>query len=897
MALPAGARLGPYEVIGKLGAGGMGDVYRARDSTLNRDVALKLLPEAFAFDADRLGRFKREAQILASLNHHNIAAIYGFEQSNGVQALVLELVEGPTLADRMAQGPIPVDEALSIARQIAEALEAAHEQRIIHRDLKPANVKLRPDGTVKVLDFGLAKALEADRSIGDGSTELAAVTGAMTEAGMILGTPAYMSPEQARGTPANRRSDVWAFGVVLYEMLSGRRPFKGQGIADTLAAVLRQDVDWTVLPAKTPMSVRRLIARCLERDVRRRLADIGEARIVLEDPGATLIGDPWETAMAGAARRGSISQRAIPVVLAAITAGALVAAAASYLKPSAPPAVTRFPIVLPQGQTLYAPVTRHLVALSPDGAQMAYTANAQLYLRSMSEFDARPVPGLEQSPVVTEPVFSPDGRWLAFYSFPDQTLKRVPVSGGAAETICFVENLHGLSWGPDGIVFGQNGRSIMRIPPDGGTPEEIARVEEGQAAHLPQILPGGEHVLFTLATGSAPDRWHTARIVAQSIASREQTTLVEGGSEARYAPTGHLVYASGGTLLAVAFDPRRLTVKGAPVTIIEGIRRVDVAAHFSFSDSGTLVYVPGPVTAAPHLMEIGLIDRSGRAEPVNLPPGPYLMPRVSPDGTRVAFGTDDGNEAIIWSYDLSGATARRRVTFGGNNRFPVWSGDSKRIAFQSDREGDAAIFEQPADGAGAAQRLTRPEPGAVHVPESWSPAADWMLYSVTNGSESSLWTISLKDKSTAPFSRVRSSGPTNAVFSPDGRWVAYSTTEGGTSTTYVEPFPATGVKHQLFSKDGDSPREVVWSPDGKALFYNSRALGFATVEVTTTPSLAFGNPVAVPRPFQLSPPGGRRVYDIMRDGRFVGFTATIIAPQMQVVLNWFEELKARVPVN
>ena len=440
MTLAAGARLGPYEIVSALGAGGMGEVYRARDAKLNRDVALKVLPEVFALDPDRLARFKREAQVLASLNHPNIAAIYGFEDSSpsagsgqaAVQALVLELVEGPTLADRIAQGPIPLDEALPIARQIAEALEAAHEQGIIHRDLKPANIKVRPDGTVKVLDFGLAKALEPIAAPSADVTASPTITSpAMTRMGVILGTAAYMSPEQAKGRQADKRSDVWAFGAVLYEMLSGQRAFKGDDISDTLAAVLRQDIDWTALPASTPASVRRLIARCLDRDVRRRLRDIGEARIVLDDPAALAEGDAG--GVPALAPPQPLWRRAIPVVLSVIVAGVLASAATVYLTPSqAPLVVTRFPFTLGEGQSLRS-TGRQAVAISPDGALMAYAALPRLYLRSMSELEARPI--AEPASVggfVTSPVFSPDSRSVAFWSSADQTLKKVAVGGGAA---------------------------------------------------------------------------------------------------------------------------------------------------------------------------------------------------------------------------------------------------------------------------------------------------------------------------------------------------------------------------------------------------------------------------------------------------------------------------------
>jgi eukaryotic-like serine/threonine-protein kinase len=938
VALTSGTRLGAYEVLAAIGAGGMGEVYRARDTTLNRDVALKVLPEAFILDPDRLARFKREAQVLASLNHPNIAAIYGFEGSNDGQALVLELVEGPTLADRLAHGPIPIDEALPIARQIAEALEAAHEQGIIHRDLKPANIKLKVRGapsprteddrferrlsatdvadcTVKVLDFGLAKALEPVAVTGGDVTASPTITSpahlrpgyggqAMTQMGMILGTAAYMSPEQAKGRPADKRSDVWAFGGVLYEMLSGQRAFRGDDISDTLAAVLRQDIDWTALPASTPAPVRRLLARCLDRDVRRRLRDIGEARIVLDDPAALARGDAAD--MAALAPPQPLWRRAMPVVLVAIVTGALAGAAAWYLKPRPTLAVTRFAFTLPEGQAFSgAAGVRHLIAVSPDGAQVVYGAPARLYLRSMSQLDVKTIQGTEAYQAVTEPVFSPDGRSVAFFAFADQTIKRITLTGGPAVTICPADNPYGISWGPQGIVFGQGPKGIMRVSPSGGTAEVLVRVKDGEEADGPQLLPGGQHVLFSLATGGALDRWDKARVVVQSVTSGERKTLIDGGSDARYVPTGHIVYALGGRVFAVAFDVQRLEVKGEPVPMVEGVRRaagsVTGAAHYSFSNTGSLVYISGPVSTSSALLDIALTDRKGGVERLELPPGPYLTPRVSPDGARIAFGTDDGKESIVWIYDRSGTTAKRRLTFGGNNRFPIWSADGTRVAFQSDRDSDLAIFWQPADG-GAAERLTKPNQGESHAPESWSPKGDTLLFSVRKGPDESLSTLSVQDRKVTPFGDVRSSTLTGALFSPEGRWVAYTSSERGTTTIYVQPFPATGAKHQLFAKEGDSPHMALWSPSGKELFYDPRAGGFEAVAVTTQPTFAFGNPLAVPHPFQLGPASARRTYDMTPSGKFVGLIPagqpeyfTPIAPQIQVVLNWFEELRARVP--
>ena len=550
---------------------------------------------------------------------------------------------------------------------------------------------------------------------------------AMTQMGIILGTAAYMSPEQAKGRQADKRSDVWAFGAVLYEMLSGQRAFKGDDISDTLAAVLRQDIDWTGLPASTPASVRRLIARCLDRDVRQRLRDIGEARIVLADPAAPARGDAG--GVPALAPPQPLWRRAIPFVFCAIVAGVLASAAMVYLRPSqAPLVVTRFPFTLGEGQTITGATTRQAVAISPDGAQMAYTANPRIYLRSMSELEARPIagpagPALGSGSFVTSPVFSPDSQSVAFWSSADQTPQKVVVGGGAAVTICRADQPFGVSWGTDGIVFGQPNKGIMRVSANGGTPEMLVSVKDGEEAYGPQILPGGETVLFTLATGTAAERWDQAQIVTHSLRSGERKTLVDGGSDGRYVPTGHLVYAVGGIVFAVPMDLRRLEVTGGPVPIVEGVRRagnITGAAQFDFSSAGSLVYLPGPISATTVQSDLALIDRKGGVEPLKLPSGPYQHPRAAPNGRQIAFATDDGKEAIVWIYELGGMSSMRRLTFGGRNRFPIWSADGQRVAFQSDREGDLGIFWQRADGSGAAERLTKPEQGTSHVPESWS---------------------------------------------------------------------------------------------------------------------------------------------------------------------------------
>ena len=898
MPLSAGVRLGVYEVTALIGEGGMGQVYRARDTTLNRDVALKILPDAFASEPDRVARFTREAQTLAALNHPNIAHIHGLEQTGGVRALVMEFVEGEDLAQRIRRGAIPVAEALPIAKQIAEALEAAHEQGIIHRDLKPANIKVRDDGTVKVLDFGLAKVLEPASAVAVGVTSSPAITTpAMTQIGVILGTAAYMSPEQAKGRGADKRSDVWAFGCVLYEMLTGRRPFSGDDVSDMLAAVLRSDPDWSALPSTLPAPIRSLIEGSLKKDRRDRIGDISTALFLLNQPYAVST-----AAQVRQPSRQSAWRYAV-LLVAGVAIGAAAAAGIWKLKPSPAVAVTRFAIVLPQGQALTTG-NRQALALSPDGTHLAYVeADGRLYLRSMVEFEARAIAG---TAAAASPVFSPDGQSLVYWSAVDRTLKRIALIGGVPVTICEAGLAPaGIAWSNDGIVFVQQGGGIMRVSPDGGKPEVLVSLEGLNLVNGPQMLPDGKTLLFTLAQGASSggsERWDHARVIAQSLQTGERKTLIDGGADGRYVPTGHLVYALGGTLFAVPFNLAKLEVTAGPVPIVEGVRRTAAAsvgtAQFTFSNSGSLAYLPGPISLGRE--DLFLFDRKGGAEALKLPPGSYGYPRVSPDGKRLAFETSDGKETSVSIYELSGTSSVRRLTFGGNNRFPIWSADGQRVAFQSDREGDLAVFWQSIVG-GTAERLTKPESGTSHVPESWSPAGEILLFNVAKGSATSLWTLSVKDRKTMPFGDVRSpSYPTDAVFSPDGRWVAYQAGEAsqGEATTYVQPFPPDGTKHQIAR--GGRP---LWSRDGTELFYIPVASEFRAVTVTTHPSFRFSNSVVVPRGFGIASPDSPRPFDITPQGRIVGVGAagqsqSGSAPaQIQVVLNWFEELKARVPTT
>jgi eukaryotic-like serine/threonine-protein kinase len=908
MSLGSGTRIGTYEVEVKLGAGGMGEVYKARDTRLGRHVAIKALPDLVSNDPERVARFEREAQVLAALSHPHIGAIYGLEVADAGKSryLILEFIDGESLAMRLIRGPLPFDEAVTYARQMLDALEAAHEKGIVHRDLKPANVMLTTENQIKILDFGLARVIDSDptASVSNSPT----LTFAATQAGVVLGTAAYMSPEQAKGRVADRRSDVWAFGCVFFEMLTGKRVFEGEDVSETLAAVLRADPDWNVLPADVPPGVRTVIKRCLTRDRKTRIPEISTVRFLLQD-ALTAPAAPEPAPVVAAAPKTPLWKRAVPIALAALVTGAVGVAVAWYLKPAPPAAVSRFDVSLPDNVT-FTGTGRHFVAVSPDGARMAFVASNRLYLRSMTEFDAKPIQGTDALSNITEATFSPDSQSIAFYASIDNTIKRVAITGGAPVTICPAQNPYGMNWSEYGIVFAQaEDKGIFRVSANSGTPERIITVKDPEFAHGPQILPGGETVMFTLTTGTGADRWEKGEVVAQSIKTGERKRLVPGGTDARYLPTGHLVYALGGTLFAVPFDLDRLEVKGGPVPVVEGVRRspgaTSGASQYGVSTNGSLIYVPGPSSASSAQLDIVIGERNGGMIALKLQPGPYDSPRVSPDGKRVTFGTQETKESIVWTFDLAGTSAMQRLTFGGNNRYPIWSSDSKRVTFQSDREKDLGLFWQLADGTGAVERLTKASEGESHEPHSWSPLPNRiLLYDVRKGTDVTLWMLSLPDKKITQFAGVHSTNsPTGAVFSPDGKWVAYTSTEGAKTTVYVQPFPPTGAKYELLARGADGPHEVAWSHDGKEIFYNPRPGGFEAVSVITQPTFAFSNPTNVSRSFTLGPPASRRAYDVTPDGKFIGVaaagTAGLAGPALttktNVVLNWFEELRQRVP--
>ncbi|MBI4886566.1 MAG: serine/threonine-protein kinase [Acidobacteria bacterium] len=929
MALSIGTRIGPYEITGTLGAGGMGEVYRGRDARLARDVALKVLPATFADDPERLARFQREAQVLAALTHPNIGAIYGLEEQSDVvsgssrttRALVLELVDGDTLADRIARGAIPVDEALGIARQIAEALEAAHEQGIVHRDLKPANIKVSAEGVVKVLDFGLAKLTgpaEAGHYVpglarADATASPTITTPAMmTGVGVILGTAAYMAPEQAKGRPADKRSDIWAFGCVLYEMLTAKRAFEGEDVSDTLAAVLRAEPDWSALPQTVPASVRALLEGCLTKDRRQRIADVSTPLFVMRQPAPQVSGPSapdsaraWEAGHGALpAPRRPLWRRALPYAVAVAVTTAAAAAVAWRVWPAPRPLqISRFDYVLPEGR-LFRNIGRPTVAFSPDGRYVVYNATGGLYLRAMDELQARLIPGTEAG--LTNPFFSPDGQTVAYEQ--GSELKRVSISGGAPVVICAVKGgaaggMFGASWGTDNtILFGQP-EGIMRVSANGGTPELAIKAGEGEQVYGPQWLPDGDSVLFSVTTGKGMTRWDQAQIVAQSLRTGERKVVLRGGSDARYLPTGHLVYALGETLLAVAFDADRLEVAGGPVSVVEGIMRADTratasaTANYGVSDEGTLVYGTGSV--APSFGALAWVDRNGKAEPLSDRQAPYRAPRVSPDGARVAVAMQnpDGNEDI-WVVDVERGTHTRLTSDPGIDTVPLWTPDGTHITFSSGRAGGAsALYRMSADGSGAVEELTKASTNQGAT--SWlSDGTALAFYDV--GGSYDIFTVK-PGESPVRFSETsfREQGP---AFSPDGRWLAYSSDETGQAEIYVTRYPGPGGRTAISTGGGRSPR---WSSNGRELFYrNGRQMIAVAVEPgqtlrTGTPRVLFEGEYV-----QELENVGAHNYDVSRDGQ--RFLMIVPAPsekpgenarqRIVVVQNWFEELRRRVPV-
>ena len=741
----------------------MGEVYQARDTTLDRDVALKVLPDAFTADPDRLARFQREAKVLASLNHPNIGAIYGLEAAGDTQALVLELIEGPTLAERIAEGPVPVEQVVAMVRQMAEALSAAHDAGVIHRDLKPANIKVRPDGTVKVLDFGLAKAVEG---AGGDATESPTMTAMSSQAGAIIGTAAYMAPEQARGEAVDKRADSWALGCVCYELLSGRRAFEGRTLSDTLASVLAREADFAQLPADVPAAVRKFINRCLEKEPTRRLRDAAEGMLQLEEGLAQ--SEISEASGKQDAKSSAAWQR--PQMVAAIAAVSAIAAGVAVWSlmgdvPDIQLPVTRAVIPLGSDES-FGFSGRRVLGLSPNGRYLAYQANFQLYLRAMDQMVASPIRGTETfgGSSGRSTAFSPDNQWIAF--FHDGQIKKVAVTGGAPIALCDAVDPWGLSWSEDdNILFGQGPAGVSMVLATGGVAEVVVAIDEGERAQSPQLLPGGEWLLFTLRSNVAAT-WSESQIVVQSLATGERRVLVDGGTDGRYVPTGHIVYAQDGTLLAVRFDASTNEVTPGPVPLVEDVAMAGFTggAHYDVADSGMLAYVPASSFGTEIFRvdrTLALVDRSGGSERLDLPPNQYVSPRLSPDGRRVAVQTD-GDRSVIWTYDLSGAAAIQRLTVDGNSFRPLWSPDGERIAFY--RLPTRDIFLMSPDGS-EVDSLSQVS-GIRGIP-SWSPDGDSIA--VLSGTN-----IYIMDDEGGGV-RLIPTAPAGGrpTWSPDSRWIAF----------------------------------------------------------------------------------------------------------------------------
>jgi serine/threonine protein kinase/Tol biopolymer transport system component len=901
MALGVGSRIGAYQITGELGAGGMGEVYRATDTNLRRDVAIKILPPAFANDADRIARFQREGEALAALNHPNIAQIYGLERSGESAALAMELVEGPTLAERIAEGPIPADEALDIAAQIADALEAAHEQHIVHRDLKPANVKLRPDGTVKVLDFGIATAPESAVAT---SGQLSS-TPALTEAGVRLGTAAYMSPEQARGRTVDRRADIWAFGCVLYEMLTGQPAFGGEDVTTTLARVLEREANTTALPGGLSPAVRRTIELCLRKDVRKRVRDIGDVKLALVGAFET---EPSDAAVKETVAR-PLWRRALPLS-AALVVGGLLAVGLTWrlTRPaqSVPAPVSRFVITPPPAAPLDLNQGGNEVAISPDGKRLAYVArdprkdDVKLYVRDLDGLSARAVPGpYAAAGANANPFFSPGGQSIGFRSR-RQGIMRVSLNGGPALKI--VDNasikyiFHGAAWTPDGTLIYASAHGLYSVSVSGdGTPKQLTRTPDGTTPASPVLLPGGHAVLFDLTSDDAA----TERVVVLNLQTGEAKTLIEDGLGASYAPTGHIVFIRGTTLMAVPFDADRLAVTGQPVALLQGIRHpIDPipfsAANYALSDTGTLVYVPSAAENAKSALvwvnrEGDVVERAV-ADLLESP----RNPRLSPDGRRVVLTSGPLADGDVWVYDLAGRPPIPLAT-KENDPLAIWSPDSTRVAYLSLRSisigrTTADIYIAPADGSVPDGEPLRHD-ALPAGPAVWSAEGELIL--VRGTAESDIVATSADGKGKVRDVVATPDDEYDPALSPNGVWLAYTSNRTGRPEIWVKGYPD-GVAMRVSANGG---REPVWSHDGKELFYlQGNAMMAVPVKAEQKFSFDVAKKLFNVAYFVAADPAVHS-YDVASDGRFLMIqpNATSAQPDhIVVVQNWFEELKRRM---
>ena len=899
MTFSPGQRWGQYEVLSTLGAGGMGEVWRARDTRLQRDVALKVLPLHLAEDPERLARLAREARLLASLNHPNVAAIYGLEEADGSPFLVMECVEGESLAHKLAAGPLPVEDVLSISTQIASGLEAAHAAGVIHRDLKPANVMIRPDGSVKILDLGLARAVEPAAATTDPSLS-PTVTSAPTGTGVILGTAAYMSPEQARGRPVDKRTDVFSFGCVFYECLTGKRAFPGETISDSLAAVLRAEPDWDALPPETPVAVRRLLRRCLQKDARRRLHDIADARIELEE----VVSSPEARATQPLATRRPQIGRLLLWALGGALVGIVAVYSAGRLfgRPSPGRAqAVRAVLPLPAGTQLSF-ANRPEIAVSPEGRTVVFRATSQsiarLYRRGLDDSIAEPIAGTEGG---FAPFFSPDGQWLGFFTTTE--LKKVPLAGGSPIRISPVAPVTaGAAWGEDGsIVFTLTANGpLSRVPEAGGALQPVSTLDSsrGEHSHLwPQILPEGRGILVTMVLGKDFQDFANSQIVVLDPKSGRRTVVLEGSPFARYAD-GQIVFVRGASMFRAPFDLTRLSVTGPPIPLAEHIT-IDSehgAASFAVTNDGTLVYADGPPVVDSNSVVLRL-DRQGVEKPLPLPAALYGDPRLSPDGKTLALWKCEGSSCKLFLYDLERNVLTPLTSEPGRFFNPVWSPDGRRVAYSGFAVGAPTLFVKNTDGSGQPQRLTSAPTEtreAAEFPDSWSPDGRMIACVVVSRlfrggqPDRDIWLVS-PDGKQKPRPWLESPyAETAAAFSPDGRWMAYVSDESGRKEVYVRPFSEAGGRIKISSEGGAEP---VWARGGRELLYR-QGNQFLSVDIRTEPGLAAGTPrVLFSGDFR---PGGREDapfgYAVSSDGNVIYAVREITVPEperhLAVVTNW-----------
>ncbi len=903
-----GTTVSHYKIIDKLGEGGMGEVYRGHDTQLGRDVAIKVLPDLFIEDEERLARFEREARMLAALDHANIAAIYGLEEVDGKRFLIMQLADGETLQERIKRGPIPIQDSMKIARQIAEALESAHAKGIIHRDLKPANVKVDGQGQVKVLDFGLAKAIEGDPTTSGSHPSLMespTLTAQMTGAGVLLGTAAYMSPEQARGEAADKRADLWAFGVVLWEMLTGNQLFVGKTMSDTLAGVLRDEPSLDALPHETPASVRRLLRRCLEREVHERLPDAAAARLELEDAlaGRSDLEDVESVEIVPTA---PFWKRALPWALFAATALAL--AAALLLGPAETTATQqtmRLEVTL-SDNPLWVNLGSSVV-LSPDGSKLAFASDDDegirtLALRSLDQLDPLTIATGAVGEQPYHPFFSPDGQWLGFAT-PDE-LKKVPVTGGTPIALTDVQRSRGATWTiNEQIIFSPDGGSeLHRISAAGGEPEPVTTFNEerGDFSHRwPFAMPDGRSVLYTVGFRGMLNA-NEAIIDVVDLETGQSKALIEGGYYPQYIPTGHLVFIRDATLFAVTFDPDSMDLTGSPAPVVQGIVTTDGpgGAQYSYSLNGTLAYVGGVVELPKY--PVVWVDREGASSILWDTEASYGAPALSPDGKRLALSVLRDDNWDVWVYDVEREVATRLTFNDGYDADQFWSHDGQYLFFSSDRDGQTRPYRKRADGSGEVERLSESELG--FYPLSVSPDGRWVIgESQTDNIDIAVLDLEAMGQPEVFLASEFMDRDPN--FSPDGRWVAYSSNESGTFEIYVRPFPAAAGRWQVSDGGGRFPR---WSGNGKELFYRTgEGVMVANIEVQGD-SFQVGRATTV---FEGSYRGGMfgigiggfifSDYDVAPDGqRFVMFPGSdgqSANTHATMVFNWFDELQKTLP--